>query len=148
MALRFKKVKRRVLAGEDKGEYKYYGMAKATSVTGLDEVCNLICARASFSRADVRSLIESLDWVMDHELRAGRTVKVGELGTFRLSLSSEGALTKKELTAHRIKKARVIFSPGAVLKEVCREVTFEPYEQDVDENPDDNGDDPEEGGGF
>lgn len=128
MAVRFKKVKRKVLGGDDAGTYKYYGMARSTGVTGLKEICNLICARASFSPADVRSMLESLDWVMDHELRGGRTVKLGELGTFRMSLRSEGAITEKEFTAHKIKRGRIIFTPGATLREVCAEVTFEPFD--------------------
>lgn len=133
MAVKFKKVKRKILAGLEAGTYKYYGMAKSTGITGLKELCNLICARAAFSPADVRSMLESLDWVMDHELRGGRTVKLGELGTFRMSLRSEGTATEKEFTAHKIKKGRIIFTPGAVLKEVCGEVSFEPYDKPAEE---------------
>ncbi len=128
MAVQFKKVKRKLLGGEEAGTYKYYGMARSTGITGLKELCNLICARASFSPADVRSMLESLDWVMDHELRGGRTVKLGELGTFRMSLRSEGTVTEKEFTAHKIKRGKIIFTPGAVLKEVCKEVSFEPFD--------------------
>jgi len=145
MAVKFRKVKRRIMSGDEEGTFKYYGMAKSTSVSGLKEICNLVCARSTLSPADVRCMIESLDWVIDHELRGGRTVKLGELGTFRMSLKSEGAITRKELTAHKIRKGKVIFTPGATLLEAAREVSFEPYEEDPEENPGNSGEGEDEG---
>lgn len=138
MAVKFKKVKRRVMNGEEEGTFKFYARANSTGVTDLDTLCMLICAQASLSKADVKSVLESLDFAMDYELRGGRTVKLGNVGTFRMSLRSEGATTKKDLTAHNILKGKIIFTPGPTLKEACREVSFKPFEKDEEEKKQEN----------
>ena len=45
-------------------------------------------------------------------LRDGFSVQLGELGTLRITLASNGAVTKKEFHAESI-KPRVIFRPSA-----------------------------------
>jgi len=68
-------------------------------------------------------------------------VQLGELGNFRLSLSSEGVANEEEMTADKIKGARIIFTPGAALRETRRRVTFTPMpvvEKVVVKDPDDD----------
>lgn len=126
MALKFRKVKRKVLNGPEKDSEKYYAMAKTTGVTDMNKICKLISSRSTVSSADVKGVLDSLNWAMDLELSSGQVVQLGELGNFRLSLSSEGTDTEKELDANKIKRARIIFSPGAALRNTCSETTFVP----------------------
>lgn len=128
MALTFRKVKRKVLNGPEEGQEKYYAMAKATGITYLEEMCELIGARSTVSSADVKGVLDSLNWAMARELKAGRVVQLGELGNFRLSLSSEGVVTEEEVTADKIIGARIIFSPGAALRDARSKVTFTPVQ--------------------
>jgi predicted histone-like DNA-binding protein len=125
MALKFKKVARKVLNGDEKGTIRYYAMAKSVGVSGLDKICKLISARSTVSSADVKAVFDSLTWAMDMELTSGNVVQLGELGNFRLSVSSEGTATKEEVNATKIRKARIIFSPGAVLRGTKQNVSFE-----------------------
>lgn len=127
MALSFRKIKRTINFGPDQGKELFYARAKMVGTTTLEELCELIGERSSMSSADVKGVLDSLNWVLRHELRSGRSVKVGELGNFRLSLSSDGSPEEKGVTAHKIRKVRVIFSPGAVLRETCEKVNFRPY---------------------
>lgn len=126
MALEFRKVKRKILNGPEEGQEKYYAVAKSSGTTSLEEMCELIGARSTVSSADVKATLDSLNWVMARELKAGHVVQLGELGNFRLSLSSEGVEEEAKLTAEQIKKARIIFSPGAALRDARRKVTFTP----------------------
>ncbi|MGV4404472.1 hypothetical protein ACQ1PF_05540 [Ornithobacterium rhinotracheale] len=50
---------------------------------------------------------------------------MGEFGTFRLSLSSEGAKSEKDFSASMIKSPKVIFTPGVALKKALTDVKFE-----------------------
>lgn len=128
MALPFKKVKRKILNGPDEGQEKYYAVAKANGVSSLEKMCDLISARSTVSSADVKGVLDSLNWAMDLELKSGQIVQLGELGNFRLSLSSEGTESQKELTADKIKGARIIFTPGSALQTTRRNVTFTPVQ--------------------
>lgn len=128
MALKFKKVARKVLSGDEKGSTKYYAVAKSSGLSKLDKICTLISARSTVSSADVKAVFDSLTWAMDLELSSGNAVQLGELGNFHLSISSEGVSDKKDLDANKIRKARIIFSPGAILRETRRTVSFEPFE--------------------
>ena len=128
MALTFKKVKRKVLNGPEEGQEKYYAMAKTSGVSDFDKMCHLISSRSTVSSADVKGVLDSLNWAMDLELKSGLVVQLGELGNFRLSLSSEGTATEEELSADKIKSARIIFTPGAALRETRKRVTFTPVQ--------------------
>jgi len=47
------------------------------------------------------------------------------LGSFRVSFSSEGVPTEGEVLAGIIKGARILFTPGAKLKELLKTVKYE-----------------------
>jgi predicted histone-like DNA-binding protein len=129
MALKFKKVARKVLNGDEKGAIKYYAVAKSTGVSGVDKICKLVSARASISSADVKAVFDSLAWVMEIELSSGNVVQLGELGNFRLSIINlMGTETKKELTGNKLKRTRIVFSPGAILREMRENISFEALE--------------------
>lgn len=145
MALKFRKVQRKVMAGLEAGKTKTYAMAKANGYCDLQKLCKMISARSAMSSADVKAILDSLNWVMDVELQAGNIVQLGEFGNFRLSIKSEGTETEKDFTASNIKRSRIVFTPGASLRETNRGVAFEydqPYVKIVQE------DEEEEPGGF
>lgn len=131
MALKFRVVKRKVLNGKEKDLVKNYAMAKTSGVTDLDKLCKLISSRSTVSSADVKAVLDSLNWALDLELSAGNVVQLGELGNFRLSISSEGTTKEEDCDATKIKKARIIFYPGAALRTTRKEVTFTPDEVKV-----------------
>jgi len=68
MALAFRKVKRKILNGPEKDQEKYYAVARTMGITDLDKMCNLIGARSTVSSADVKGVLDSLNWAMDLEL--------------------------------------------------------------------------------
>jgi predicted histone-like DNA-binding protein len=125
MALKIRKVQRKVLSGDDQGKVKTYGVAKAGSYCNLDKLCKLISARCTASSADVKAILDSLNWAMDVELQSGNIVQVGEFGNFRLSVSSEGTDLESDYRASKVKKARIVFTPGISLRRSVDDVTFE-----------------------
>lgn len=134
MALKFRTVKRKVLSGSDAGKVKTYAMAKASGHCDLKKLCKLISARSAMSSADVKAILDSLNWVMDVELQSGNIVQLGEFGNFRLSVSSRGADSEEDFSAAKIKKAKIIFTPGASLRLTKDTLDFEqekPYEKEV-----------------
>jgi hypothetical protein len=54
----------------------------------------------------------------------GRIIRVGDLGSLRITLSSEGKETPEEVTGSAVKKAGVIFTPGSKLQEMLKVAKF------------------------
>lgn len=125
MALKFRKIQREVKIGTDAGKVKTYAIAKANGYCDMEKLCKLISARCAMSSADVKAILDSLNWAMDLELQAGNIVQVGEFGNFRLSLSSEGTEDAADFNASKIKKTRIIFTPGKSLRTTKAGVSFQ-----------------------
>ncbi len=133
MALAFRKVKRKLSVGKDAGKEMYFAMAKKTSMTPFEDVCELVSHNSSMSSADVKSILDSFNWVVSRELKAGRSLHLGELGHFRLTLCAKAQETAEEVTADKVTKARVVFFPGAILRDTCSKMTFVPYDEVIRE---------------
>jgi predicted histone-like DNA-binding protein len=125
MALKIRKVQRKVLAGVDQGKVKTYGIAKSVNYCDLNKLCKLISSRSSMSSADVKAILDSLNWVMDMELQSGSIVQVGEFGNFRLSVKSEGTEDADDYKVSKVKRVRILFTPGSSLRKSVGEVNCE-----------------------
>lgn len=140
MPLKFRKVQRKILSGDEKDKVKTYAMARSSSYCDMNKLCELISSRSAMSSADIKAILDSLNWAMSLELRSGSIVQVGEFGSFRLSIHSMGADNMKDFNASMIKKARVIFTPGNSLRAISSLVKFEEDEdtKKKDENTGNN----------
>jgi predicted histone-like DNA-binding protein len=83
---------------------------------------------SSLSRGDVTSVIENLIDVIPKYLLMGKSVNLGELGTFRLSFTSEGVDEPGTFTVHKIRGARVIFTPSTKIRKIFADMTYEKSE--------------------
>lgn len=101
MAVKFKVVKRKVLNGAEKDSVKNYAIAKTSGTSDLNKLCKLICSRSTLSSADVKAVLDSLNWAMDLELSSGNVVQLGEFGNFRMSINSEGTIRPRTSTPPR-----------------------------------------------
>ena len=80
---------------------------------------------SSLSRGDISSVIENLIDIMPKYLLMGKSVQLGELGTLRVSFSSEGANSMDELNPSMVRGQKILFTPGKLLKELLPKLTFE-----------------------
>ena len=62
MAVKFKVVKRKVLNGAEKDSVKNYAIAKTSGTSDLNKLCKLICSRSTLSSADVKAVLDSLNF--------------------------------------------------------------------------------------
>jgi predicted histone-like DNA-binding protein len=63
--------------------------------------------------------------VMVDALANGKIVRIGELGSLRISISGKGKKKAEEVNAKSISGARVIFTPGKEIKEMLLALDFE-----------------------
>ncbi|MGP2570715.1 HU family DNA-binding protein [Ornithobacterium rhinotracheale] len=107
------------------GEKKYYVSANLVGEKTLAGLTKEIEKISTVSGADIRAVLYALVDVMQTSLEEGNAVRLGELGSMRVSISSEGKSKEEEVTAASIKGAKVIFTPGKDLKKMLNNLTYE-----------------------
>lgn len=71
--------------------------------------------RSTLSSADCKGAVDAIEYEIKQALLNGNTVRLGDLGSFSLTVTSEGADTKAETSAQQIKRVRVKFYPSVTL---------------------------------
>lgn len=104
---------------------KWYANAVNTGTVEQRAMAKKISDRSSLTVGDIANVIENLLETLPQELVEGKSVKLGNFGTFRLSLSSDGADTEAGFSKAMIKGAKVIFTPGTLLKKSLQNISFE-----------------------
>ena len=90
---------------------KYYAQAQASGELDFEELCEAITSRSTCTETDVRAAISGILYEVKRALKAGRIVRLGDLGSLQIGLNSEGATSVKEFTGSLIKGAHIIFRP-------------------------------------
>ena len=103
---------------------KWYANAVNEGRITKNDLSKEISGRSSLTRGDVSNVIENLIDELPKYLVMGKSISLGEFGTFRLSLSSEGALSEGEYNVSMIRGARVIFTPGSGLKKAIADIKY------------------------
>ena len=96
-------------------EEKYYANPVNLGKKTLRDIARDIAGRSSLTRGDIENVLANFMDCLPHYLRDGFSVQLGEFGTMRPTLSSEGAATEKAFKTETI-KPRVVFTPGRELK--------------------------------
>jgi DNA-binding protein, histone-like, putative len=112
---------------QNREEGKYYLIARSLGVVDLSQICEEISLSSSLTRGDVSNTIMSFLDIIPKYLKMGYSVKLGELGSFRLSIKSEGSDMEKEATASKMKKIHTLFVPSAKIKKEISDTTVELY---------------------
>ena len=95
----------------------------------MHDIAKDIAGRSSLTRGDIENVLFNFIDRLPSYLRDGFSVQLGEFGTMRLTLSSEGAATVKAFKTETI-KPRVTFTPGVELKAALRENSYETVKEE------------------
>ena len=93
----------------------YYAQIAPTLPMGLKEVIEQIERECTVAAPDVLAVLNALEHVVIQGLRNGHSVRLGDLGSFRPTLISEGMATEEEITAGNIKRVRCRFTPSSTI---------------------------------
>lgn len=110
---------------QDHSKKKWYANAVTTAKVGQKEIAKTIASKSSLTMGDVANVIQNLLEELPRELVKGNSVKLGDFGSFRISISSEGTENEKDFNASMIKDVRIIFTPGAEIKKAIEDISFE-----------------------
>ena len=103
---------------------KYYGRVQANGDVNIREMSERIQQTCTVHKADVQAVLLALEDTITDALKGGEIVRLGDLGTFQIGLSSGGALTEDDYNTSLIKKARINFRPGIALSGILTTLSF------------------------
>lgn len=126
MPIRYKLVQRKDFTKDAPADGKrYYAQLVSNGTVSLDELCESIAEETAQTSADVKSIFDRLPRVLRRHLSEGRNVQMGEFGSIRPTLGSQGSLTRKEFdAATMMKKPGLVFTPGKLLQRMRDDATF------------------------
>lgn len=106
----------------------YYAVPKAFQRRGvpIDEkkLAESMEMKSSLTAGDVKSVLTQLPREIAEELKNGRTVNIEGLGTFYLSISSEGVEKPEDCKASTIKSIRICFRAAEEMKKLMANCEF------------------------
>ena len=103
---------------------KFYGRVQANGDVSIREMSERIQQSCTVHKADVQAVLLALEDCITDALKGGEIVRLGDLGTLQISISSKGAVTEEEYDASLIKKARINFRPGLALAGILTGLTY------------------------
>jgi len=110
---------------DPQGPRKYYASVKSTGKATTHDIAEQVARISTVSSIDLAAMVEAFLITIPEELADGKIVDLGDFGSFRLRIRSEGSDTPEEVTAHNIVNVSVGFYPGKRFKGVLNDITFE-----------------------
>jgi len=99
---------------------KYYAQVVSSGDIHLRDLAKEISMMSALSVSDVTAVVETLLEIIPLKLLDGKIVRLGELGTFSLSVSSDGSGSATELTGNHIRNANIKFRPGKEFRKAVK----------------------------
>lgn len=108
---------------------KFYAQAQARGEAGIREISQRIQQECTVTRADVMAVLTALEDVVADALANGEIVRLGELGSLRISLSGKGSESKEEYHHGLIEKSRILFTSGKTLSNTLTTLKYQKVDQ-------------------
>ena len=96
------------------GSKLYYAQVRSLKKLKFEKFCNMVAVRSSAFVGDVKLVIDGILSVMEERLEEGDVIA-----------GSKGVENEADFNTSFFNKARIVFSPGTMLTQVKKNVTFE-----------------------
>lgn len=104
---------------------KYYASPSYQGEVNIRQLAAQIADISTVSSVDVLAVLEAFLQQIPKELIQGRIVKLRDFGTFRILLSSEGAVSESALAGTAIKKLKLNFRPSKEFSDITKTISYE-----------------------
>lgn len=98
-------------------DHKWYGTVVLGEPVGLRKIIAEIEEKCTLTQADIVAVLYALESAVSKHLLAGQSVRFGTLGSFRPTISSEGADSENTWAPNKIKRVRAVFTPSGQMKQ-------------------------------
>jgi predicted histone-like DNA-binding protein len=123
MSLLYNKIERGNPANPEAPK-KWYPVLKSTGLVKEKEVAKQVSDETTLNPKEAELGIGQLFKVVIADLLEGKTVQLGDMGSFRLTAHCEGVDTEEEVTAALIKSLSIRFTASEALKAALRKAQF------------------------
>ena len=91
---------------------------------GNDELVEYMTQNSGINKTTALNATAALRQIFYNYLLNGHTVKIPQLGTFRLSLKTKAVSDLKDCGVGCVKNVKVVFTPVSVIRNACKSVKF------------------------
>ncbi len=106
---------------------KAYAKNQVSEIWSLEKFAKHISDHNGvYSRGTVKGVISDMCECLVEQLLNGNKIQLGELGTFGISISSEGAESIEKFASKNIKAVNILFTPGADFENLIDRAEFNP----------------------
>lgn len=106
---------------------KAYAKNQVSEIWSLEKFAKHISDHNGvYSRGTVKGVLSDMCECLVEQLLNGNKIQLGELGTFGISISSEGAESIEKFTSKNIKAVNILFTPGADFENLIDRAEFNP----------------------
>lgn len=100
----------------------YFPTIVQNGALSLNDVTNRISKRSTMHTADIKAVLSALEGVVGDALTSGHTVRLGDLGSFRLTCAATGGEDDAtKVTANHVSRLRVRFTPSGAMQRMLRD---------------------------
>lgn len=103
---------------------KYYAIAKSNGEETVRQLATEISKRSGLSSVDVFAVIEAFIDLIPEKVAEGKIVRLGDFGSFNVTISSEGAEKAEEFTSALIRGNSLNFRPGKLVQKVLDTIEY------------------------
>ncbi len=114
--------------GDPNAPKKFYARPVHTGEISLEELASDISHASSINEPDVYAVLQSLVREIPRNLSKGYIVRLGNMGSFRISTKSQGSDLPENVTGANVVQVRLLFNPGKQIRTVLRNLTFKKNE--------------------
>lgn len=97
-------------------DVKFYAVPDKSTPVDLDTIVERIEKRCTVSSADAKAVLDALQYEIKEAVINNGSVRLGDLGTFRATISCQGAHTRQDFSANNIQHLRLQFNPSVKIK--------------------------------
>ncbi len=125
MPVKYRVIQRNSDPRNPSGPKKFYASTVSNGESEIESLITSIEKISTVSGADIRGVIYALVDVITSDMADGKIVRLGELGSLRVSISSSGEDNEKDVSANNIKGAKILFTPGSKLKDMLKLLKYQ-----------------------
>ncbi len=103
---------------------KHYPQIQHSGRVTVQRLAERAAEISTLSPVDVAAAIEAFLVIVPDELADGNIVSLGDFGSFRLRIRSQGSATAEEVSAQDVTKTLVAFRPGKRFKQVLDAIEY------------------------
>lgn len=100
----------------------YFPSIVQSGTLSLNDVTSRIAKRSTMHAADIKAVLSALEGVAGDALANGHTVRLGDLGSFRLTCAATGGEDDAaKVTAKHVSRLRIRFTPSGAMQRMLRD---------------------------